>query len=114
MSNTKGALILAAISLCLVTGLCSCGDATSGTLTPYLPDAETDSILVLVELRVISTIEFDLDVATRRQAAAVASEVSARISPNKSKSCGNFSISRNGLLLCETGRTLSTKATERV
>jgi hypothetical protein len=45
----------------------------------YIPNADTDSVIALVELRGLSTIEYDRDVATTKRAAAEMRETRARL-----------------------------------
>lgn len=69
---------------CLAVGtitLMSAGNTTQGLAAaePFVADAETDSMLVLVELRDVPAIQNDYDVATMRWRAAGASEAAARL-----------------------------------
>jgi hypothetical protein len=59
----------------------SSGSTTQGVAAaePFVADAGTDSMLVLVELRDVQAIQHDYDVATMRWRAAGASEGSARL-----------------------------------
>ena len=84
MSHTTHATRLTAAALCLAAGIVlpSLGYAQvppTRAFTPYLPDAATDSVLVVVELRRPAAIEYDLEVVTTRRAAAVLGESTARL-----------------------------------
>jgi hypothetical protein len=46
---------------------------------PYVPDAAIDSMLVVVELRHLSSVEFDRDVAAKRRSTAETREAMARV-----------------------------------
>jgi hypothetical protein len=52
---------------------------STSAFTPYLPDAATDSVLVVVELRTPDVINFDLGVATTKRQSAVLRESTARL-----------------------------------
>jgi hypothetical protein len=70
--------LLSAIALCVAV---SVGAQTMprAAFAPYLPDARTDSLLVVVELRDLAAIEFDRDVADRKRTEAKQREAAARI-----------------------------------
>jgi|GEM_PF-6843876 len=82
--RTLVAAHLTAVALWVAAGvvlpLSGCAQTPpTGAFTPYLPDAATDSMLVVVELRRPAAIEYDLEVATTKRAAAALSESTARL-----------------------------------
>ncbi len=70
--------LLSAIALCLAVSV-GAQTMSSTDFPPYLPDATTDSLLVVVELRNLTSIEFDRDVAERKRNAAEQRETEARV-----------------------------------
>jgi hypothetical protein len=68
---------LSAIALC-VAATVGAQTLPRAAFAPYLPDARTDSLLVVVELRDLAAIEFDRDVADRKRVAAGQREAAAR------------------------------------
>ena len=79
-----GAAHWAALALCVGAGIVLPSSGCAQTpparaFMPYLPDAATDSMLVVVELRRPAAIEYDLEVATTKRATAVLRESTARL-----------------------------------
>lgn len=75
---------LTMIGVCLIAGHIAStplGAETTpyATYGPSAPNAEVDSMVVIVELRAIEEIEFDLDVAKTKRAGAEKREAAARI-----------------------------------
>ncbi len=84
MSSRTTVSCLSAVALCLATCAVVPAVAPAQTLpraafAPYLSDARTDSMLVVMELRDVAAVEFDLDVATRKRMAAAGRENVARV-----------------------------------
>jgi len=78
MSQPTNTVLLSAFALCLAA--CAGTQTMSGAVfPPYLPDAATDSLLVVVELRDPALIEFDRNVADRKRAAAEQREAAAQV-----------------------------------
>ncbi len=78
MSHSTFTVLLSAIALCLAASV-GAQTMSNTVFPPYLPDAQTDSLLVVVELRDLAAIEFDRDVAERKRNAAEQREAAARI-----------------------------------
>jgi chromosome segregation ATPase len=78
MTKPISTALLSAIALCLAVSV-GAQTMSSTDFPPYLPDATTDSLLVVVELRNITSIEFDRDVAERKRNAAEQRETEARV-----------------------------------
>ena len=82
MFSSRFALLPAAavcFTLCALAPAVGCAQPTSRpAFTPYLPDAQTDSMLVVVELREESAIQYDYDIAVSRKSAAETREAASR------------------------------------
>jgi ribosomal protein L14E/L6E/L27E len=78
MSQPTFTALLSAIALCIAASV-GAQTMSNTVFPPYLPDAATDSLLVVVELRDLAAIEFDRDVADRKRIAAGQREAAAQI-----------------------------------
>ncbi len=74
---TVPAIVLCFTACALAPGAGIAQSSSRTDFVPYLPDAETDSMLVIVELRRESDIQYDHDVAVSKKAAAETREASA-------------------------------------